>query len=87
MVLFTVTVSRAGDDNSQGGLVTSSPAGIDCGSTCNASFSSGTVVTLTAQTSGNHVFAGWDGACSGSDATCTVTMDGNKAVTVIFNRR
>src|SRR5207244_1144346 len=31
-----------------GGTVTSSPAGIACGSTCSADFNSGTVVTLTA---------------------------------------
>jgi hypothetical protein len=30
------------------GSVTSSPAGIDCGSTCSATYNSGTVVTLTA---------------------------------------
>jgi hypothetical protein len=87
VVSFSVTVSRAGNDNSQGGLVTSSPAGIDCGTICSGSFSSGTVVTLTALASGNRVFAGWGGACSGTATTCTLTMDGDKAVTAIFNRR
>ena len=31
-----------------GGTVTSAPAGIDCGSTCSATFPAGTMVTLTA---------------------------------------
>ena len=67
--------------------MTSSPAGVDCGTNCSASFSVGTVVTLTAQASGNRVFGGWGGACSGLEPTCTLIMDGNKAVTAIFNRR
>ena len=81
-----MTVSKAGTDESQGGLVTSSPAGIDCGTICSSSFSSGTSVTLTALASGDSVFVGWDGACSGTATTCTLTIDGNKAVTAIFDR-
>jgi len=40
-----LTVTRAGTGS---GTVTSSPAKIDCGATCSASFPSGTVVSLTA---------------------------------------
>jgi endoglucanase len=64
--------------------VTSSPSGIDCGSTCSSSFSSGTSVTLTALASGTSVFVGWAGACGGAEPICTLTMDENKAVTAIF---
>ena len=42
---FALTVSKAGTGV---GLVTSNPAGINCGATCTASYTSGTVVTLTA---------------------------------------
>src|ERR1035441_6612514 len=42
---FTLTVTEAGTGS---GTVSSSPSGISCPSTCSASFSSGTVVTLTA---------------------------------------
>ena len=87
MVSFTLTVSRAGNDNSEGGMVTSNPAGIDCGSICSSSFSNGTIVTLIANAPGNRVFAGWGGDCSGTEPTCTLTMDGNKTVTATFNRR
>ncbi|MCU0619988.1 MAG: InlB B-repeat-containing protein [Gemmatimonadales bacterium] len=65
------------------GTVTSSPAGIDCGSTCQASFDAGTAVTLTATPGSNHVFAGWGGACSGT-GTCSVTMTGAVSVTALF---
>jgi len=40
----TLTVSKSGTGS---GMVTSSPAGIDCGSTCSYAFAYNTVVTLT----------------------------------------
>jgi len=83
---FTLAVAKTGTDSSKG-TVTSSPAGIICGIVCSKSFSGGTVVTLTAKALANRVFAGWGGACSGTATTCTVTMDGNKAVTASFNKR
>jgi hypothetical protein len=83
---FALSVTRSGSAASKG-VVTSSPAGISCGSTCNSTFGSGSGVTLTVTTSGNGVFAGWGGACSGTARTCTVTMDANKAVSATINRR
>lgn len=80
---LAVSVAGAGTNN---GSVSSSPSGISCGNTCSASFDSGTSVTLTARAVGRAVFAGWSGACTGT-TTCTVKMDGNKAVTANFNRR
>ena len=80
----TLTVTRTGTGT---GLVTSSPAGITCGSTCSASYPSGTTVTLTAfaaEGSGSE-FAGWSGACSGTAATCTVAMSAARAVTAAFD--
>ena len=81
---FRLTVTRNGSDSSRG-TVTSSPAGINCGNTCSSAFTSGTVVTFTARVSGNRVFAGWSGACTGT-GTCTVTMNADKSVTTTFNR-
>jgi uncharacterized repeat protein (TIGR02543 family) len=42
-------------------------------------------VTLTAAAAGGSAFAGWSGACTGTAATCTVTMTANRAVTATFN--
>jgi hypothetical protein len=65
------------------GAVTSSPAGINCGSTCNASFAPGTQVTLTATPANGWKFNGWGNACSGTD-TCSVTMNSAQSVTATF---
>ena len=47
-------------------------------------------VTLTATwTEATHVFSGWEGDCraSGTEATCTLTMDADKTVTAAFAER
>jgi endoglucanase len=77
----TLTVTRAGTGT---GTVTSAPAGINCGSTCSASFANGTSVTLTAATAAGSTFAGWSGACTGTGG-CTVGMTQARAVTASFN--
>jgi hypothetical protein len=61
------------------GTVTSSPAGISCGSDCFESFANGTTVTLTATPSVGSTFSGWTAGCSGT-APCTIA--GNTPVTV-----
>jgi hypothetical protein len=68
------------------GSVTSSPAGIDCGASCSASFANGTDVTLTATVAAGTTFAGWSGDCSGR-GTCTLTMSADHSVTATFSRR
>jgi hypothetical protein len=76
---YTLTVNKTGT-----GTVTSSPAGINCGSTCSASFSNGAIVALTAVAGTNYTFAGWGGACSGT-GTCNVTVSTAQTVTATFN--
>ncbi len=76
----TLTVSKGGEGS---GTVTSAPAGIDCGSTCSASFESGAVVTLTATPASGSTFSGWSGACSGTGA-CAVTLSAAQTVTASF---
>jgi uncharacterized repeat protein (TIGR02543 family) len=77
---YLLTVAKAG---SGAGTVTSSPAGINCGATCTHSYSSGTVVVLTAAPATGSTFAGWS-ACAGT-GTCSVTMSSAKNVTATFN--
>jgi hypothetical protein len=65
------------------GTVSSSPAGINCGSTCSGTFTSGTVVALTAIAATGSIFAGWTG-----DADCTdgsLTMNAGESCTATFN--
>lgn len=77
-----LSVSRLGTG---AGRVTSSPAGIDCGADCAASFTSGERVTLTATPSAGSTLGPWGGACAGaSGATCVVSVDGATSATVTF---
>jgi hypothetical protein len=80
--MFSVSVTLAGAGT---GTVTSSPAGINCGSTCSTSVLAGTVVTLTANPAAGTIFAGWSGACSGT-STCVITADANANVTATFGQ-
>jgi uncharacterized repeat protein (TIGR02543 family) len=74
-----------------GGDVKSSPAGIDCtggSSGCQASYTDGTAVTLTATPDANSDFTGWTGdGCSGAQPTCTVAMSQARSVTASFSRK
>ena len=79
---YSLTVSRSGTGS---GTVTSSPGGINCGSDCGEDYLRTTVVTLTASAADGSGFAGWSGSCSGSDSTCSVTMDQARSVTATFN--
>ena len=81
VVVNGIILSKAGSGI---GVVTSSPSGINCGSTCLSNFGSGTVVTLTAvPTLGS--FTGWSGSgCSGS-GTCVITTNSAASVTASFD--
>jgi hypothetical protein len=70
---YTLSLSKSGN-----GTVTSSPAGIDCGATCSASFAANQTITLTAAPATGYSFGSWGGSCSGSAATTTVGMDAGK---------
>ncbi len=77
---YSLTVSKQGAGSGQ---VSSSPPGISCGYSCQASFDAGTPVTLTATPDASSIFTGWSGDCSGTD-TCQVTMDQARSVTATF---
>ena len=65
------------------GTVTSVPAGIDCGSTCSASFLTGNSVTLTAAAAAGSEFGGWSlASCPG--LSCTVAAGAVGTVKATF---
>ncbi len=80
---FGLSISKQGAGS---GTVTSSPAGIDCGTSCSASYAVGTEVTLTAQPDAGSTFENWEGDCSscGSDATCMVLVTAQKHCVATF---
>ena len=74
---YSLTLARQGS-----GTVTSAPSGINCGTTCVTSFTSGATVTLQAAAATGYTFTGWSG-----DADCldgAVTMSANKSCTATF---
>ncbi len=56
------------------GSVSSVPSGVDCGTSCIASFGMGTTITLTASTQNGSRFVGWSGACTGSATSCSLSL-------------
>jgi len=76
-----LSVTRTGTG---GGSVTSSPAGIDCGTTCTADFATGQTVTLTATPNEASAFGGWTGACTGT-GSCVLSMTETKSVSARFD--
>lgn len=67
---YLVSISKTGDGT---GLVTSSPAGIDCGTNCAALFVEGSSITLTVTPGGLSSFVSWGGDCSGTSSSCTIS--------------
>jgi hypothetical protein len=81
----TLTAATGGDGE---GNVGSAPPGIDCGdggSDCQEVYDHNTVVTLMATAAKWSMFTSWSGDCSGTPATCDVTMNGAKTVTAMFD--
>jgi hypothetical protein len=72
--MFTLAIVTTGTG---AGTVAASPVGV--------TYPVGTIVTLTANPASGSTFTGWSGACSGTSATCTLSMNSNKSVTAAFS--
>jgi hypothetical protein len=67
------------------GMVTSAPAGIDCGVACEGDFDEGSEVTLTAVPAAGSGVDGWTGCDSNpSPGECRVTMNAARSVEAQF---
>src|SRR5581483_1079575 len=76
---LTVTPTGAG-----AGTVTDGAGAIQCGAACSAEYDPGVTVTLQAAAGSGASFGGWGGACGGT-GPCTLTLDGDRAVTAQFD--
>ena len=78
----TLTVTKPAT-NTGSGTITSSPAGIDCGVTCQKTFPASSYVTLTAVPNAGSTFS-WGGECLGAIGNvCYVNMGTNLYKNVI----
>lgn len=77
-----LTVLRAGTGT---GTVTSSPAGISCGTDCSETFVYGTRVILTATPAVGSTFVGWSGGgCLGA-GSCSVDVTEPLTISAVFD--
>ncbi|MDQ2669642.1 MAG: putative Ig domain-containing protein, partial [Gemmatimonadota bacterium] len=65
------------------GTITASPGGISCPADCSEPYGNGEAVTLTATPTGDALFLGWSGACSGT-GECVVSPSGDVSVSATF---
>jgi len=79
----TLTVSKAGTGS---GVVTSKPAGIECGATCSTQIGAPTKVVLRAIPAVGSTFAGWSGEGCKGVRNCRVTMNEARNVTATFSK-
>lgn len=80
---FLLTVTSTG-----GGTVTSTPAGIDCGTRCTIStvaLPAGSAISLAATPDAARMFLGWGGDCTGSGG-CTLSMTRDRNVEAMFSQ-
>jgi hypothetical protein len=77
--LTTSVISTGGQ-----GTISSDPIGIDCPASCTTTFDQPTSVTFTAHPALGSRFAGWSGACTNTDLSCTITIDAAKSISASF---
>ncbi|CAK0752417.1 conserved exported hypothetical protein [Gammaproteobacteria bacterium] len=80
--VYSLNVVKSGN-----GTVSSTPAGITCGTDCSENYAPGTNVTLKATPSTGSIFKKWSGACTVTSTSCVVIMDTNKTTTANFLAR
>jgi hypothetical protein len=75
----TLTLTTIG-----GGQIISSPAGLNCSSSCQVKIGAGANLTLQAVPGTNYQFDSWSGACAGDGGPCVLKMSGTRSVVASF---
>ena len=78
---WQLTVEKLGSGS---GVVTSEPAGINCGISCQASYPDGTEIELSASPGGSSLLGGWSG-CTANGNTCSLTITADTEISVTFD--
>jgi len=78
---FALTIVKSGTGD---GLVTSTPAGINCGPDCSASYPPGSAVILIATGDADSVFLRWTNCPSPGGNQCQTTTNANRTITARF---
>ena len=80
---YTLSVTTTGNGSGTVSAPAGLTSGIDCGTTCSATYSSGTQVAATVTPGANSLFAGWSGPCTGT-GPCQLTMNADTSLTANF---
>jgi hypothetical protein len=80
---LAVAIVGSGVERTGTGRVDSDLPGIECPPSCSIPWEGGTTVTLTATPGAGSRFAGWSGACSGTEA-CAIRVDAPQSVNARF---
>jgi hypothetical protein len=78
---FTISINKSGNGS---GTVTSTPVGINCGTSCNATLTAGAMISLVATPAAGSKFTGWSGNADCTDGS--VTMNTSKSCIATFNK-
>jgi hypothetical protein len=70
-----------------GGSVTSTPSGIDCGSSCTSRFDLGTAVVLSTQNAPGYRHSDWSGGGCAGNVSCGLVLNADTTVTAIWAQR
>jgi len=80
--MSTLSVQKIGSGS--GTVTSANQAGINCGSTCGASFPTNSLVTLTATPATGSTFIGWSNGCTGT-GSCDVTLTSDQTIVAQFD--
>jgi len=78
---YMLTVVKSGSGS---GTVTSDDEAINCGTVCSQTYTSGTLIELTATPDEDSGFEGWSGDISSTSSTVPVIINGDMTIIAVF---